>query len=80
MDVGCGLGGGAIFWAQLYDATVTAVTCAAEHLPVIEALSTMAGVSNKIQTQLCDACEVSAKFPYDAVVAMESSCYFNRKK
>ena len=31
LDVGCGLGGGSIFWAQEFGARVTAVTCAPSH-------------------------------------------------
>src|ERR1700730_7228527 len=32
LDVGCGLGGGSIFWAQEFGAKVTAVTIAPSHL------------------------------------------------
>src|SRR5579859_3681089 len=35
LDVGCGLGGGAIFWAQEFGATVTAVTIAPSHLELV---------------------------------------------
>lgn len=34
LDVGCGLGGGAIFWAQEFDARVTAITIAPRRLSI----------------------------------------------
>lgn len=80
LDVGCGLGGGSIYWAQEHGAHVTGLTCAADHVPVIQELAKRAGVDTSVNTLLCDACDVPIGPQYDAVVAMESSCYFPRKK
>jgi tocopherol O-methyltransferase len=38
LDVGCGLGGGAIFWAQEFGAHVTAVTIAPSHVAYVVAI------------------------------------------
>jgi SAM-dependent methyltransferase len=79
LDVGCGLGGGSIFWAQEYGADVTSVTNAPEHPPVINGFAREAGVDGRIRTVVGDANHLSlTDGPYDAAVAIESSGYFNR--
>lgn len=80
LDVGCGLGGGALYWAQHCPTDVTAATIAREHLPLIERFAREAGVGERVRPVLADACEVRAEQPFDAVVAMESSCYFPRER
>jgi len=80
LDVGCGLGGGALYWAQHCLTDVTAVTIAKEHLPLIAHFAQAAGVGERVHPVLSDACEVRAEEPFDAVVAMESSCYFPRER
>lgn len=80
LDVGCGLGGGAIYWAQKYGANVTAVTIAPEHLPVVARFAEEAGVGRRVRTILSDACEVPTDRLYDTAVAFESSCYFPRDR
>ncbi|APR79476.1 gamma-tocopherol methyltransferase [Minicystis rosea] len=80
LDVGCGLGGGAIHWAEQGQTDVTAVTIAEEHIPLIAQFARSAGVGDRVHPMLSDACEVRAAEPFDAVVAMESSCYFPRDR
>lgn len=79
LDVGCGLGGGSLFWAQEYGADVTAVTNAPEHKPVVEAFARECGVDRQVRALVCDANRLTVDdAPYDAAVAIESSGYFNR--
>ncbi|MFB8352808.1 methyltransferase domain-containing protein [Streptomyces niveus] len=78
LDVGCGLGGGSLFWAQEYGADVTAVTNAPEHAPIVEGFAQECGVGGKVRTLVCDAMHLPLDGPYDAAVAIESSGYFNR--
>jgi tocopherol O-methyltransferase len=59
---------------------VTAVTIAAEHIPMIRAFAELAGVADRVRPVLADACEAPAERPYDGVVAMESACYFDRER
>jgi tocopherol O-methyltransferase len=78
LDVGCGLGGGSLFWAQEYDADVTAVTNAQEHAPIVDGFARECGLGGKVRTVVCDAMHLPLDGPYDAAVAIESSGYFNR--
>ncbi|MDX2939752.1 SAM-dependent methyltransferase [Streptomyces ipomoeae] len=78
LDVGCGLGGGSLFWAQEYGADVTAVTNAPEHAPIVDGFARECGVDGKVRTLVCDAMHLPLDGPYDAAVAIESSGYFNR--
>lgn len=78
LDVGCGLGGGSVFWAQEYGADVTAVTNAPEHAPVVEGFARECGLDGKVRALVCDAMKLSVDGPYDAAVAIESSGYFDR--
>jgi tocopherol O-methyltransferase len=78
LDVGCGLGGGAIFWAQEFGATVTAVTIAPSHLELVEKFAAQAGVESRVRSLLSDALVVPGESCYDAAVAIDSSSSFPR--
>jgi cyclopropane fatty-acyl-phospholipid synthase-like methyltransferase len=78
LDVGCGLGGGAIFWAQEFGARVTAVTFVASHANWVSRFATQAGVESQVRPLVCDALEVPGRSSFDAVVAVDSSGYLSR--
>src|SRR5262245_14829655 len=78
LDVGCGLGGGAIFWAQEYGARVTAATIAPSHVELVAKFAAQAGVGDLIQPVLCDAATVPGESCFDAAVALDSSDTFSR--
>jgi tocopherol O-methyltransferase len=80
LDVGCGLGGGSIFWAQEFGAKVIAVTCVYSHIEWISRFATQAGVRSKVQPLLCDALEVQGESRFDAAIAVDSSCHLPRRK
>ncbi|MFF7551479.1 SAM-dependent methyltransferase [Streptomyces olivaceus] len=81
LDVGCGLGGGSLFWAQEYGADVTAVTNAPEHAPVVEGFARECGVDGRVRALVSDAKQLPLDDrPYDAAVAIESSGYFDRPR
>jgi len=79
LDVGCGLGGGAIFWAQEFGARVTAVTCIPSHIDYVTRFAANGGVASQVQALLCDASEVPGDNRFDAAVAVEAACYLVRK-
>jgi tocopherol O-methyltransferase len=79
LDVGCGLGGGAIFWAQGFGACVTALTIAPSHIELVDRFAALAGVRSRVKTLLCDALEVPGKNRFDAAVAIDSSNSFPRE-
>jgi cyclopropane fatty-acyl-phospholipid synthase-like methyltransferase len=78
LDVGCGLGGGAIFWAQEFGAQVTAVTCVPSHVGLVARFASQAGVKSQVRALLCDALEVPGANRFDAAVAIDSSGYLDR--
>jgi len=78
LDAGCGLGGGAIFWAQEFGARVTAVTIAPSHVGLVAKFAAEAGVESLVQPVLCDAREVPGESCFDAAVALDSSDTFPR--
>jgi tocopherol O-methyltransferase len=80
LDVGCGLGGGALFWAQEFGAQVTAVTCVPSHADWVARFAAHAGVETRVFPTVCDALEVPGESRFDAAVAVDSSCYLPRKK
>ena len=79
LDIGCGLGGGSLFWAQEFGATVTAVTCVPSHIDWIEEFAKRADVSNQVRPLLSDAVQVPGESCFDAAVAIESSCHMPRR-
>jgi tocopherol O-methyltransferase len=79
LDVGCGLGGGAIFWAQEFEAEVTAVTIAPSHIEIVKSFAAQAGVSAFVHPLLCDALTVPGENCFDAALAIDSSSSFPRR-
>jgi tocopherol O-methyltransferase len=80
LDVGCGLGGGSLYWAMEYGAQVTAITIAPSHVPWVRRFAQRAGVADQVTAMLCDALEVPGRESFDLAVAVESSCYLTRRE
>lgn len=78
LDAGCGLGGGAIFWAQEFGAHVTAATIAPSHVELVAKFSVQAGVAALVRPILCDALTVPGNNCFDAALALDSSDTFPR--
>lgn len=79
LDVGCGLGGGSIFWAQEFGARVTAVTCVPSHAYHVARFAAEAGVEQRIEPLVCDAAKVPGENRFDAAVAVDASGYLPRR-
>ena len=80
LDIGCGLGGGSIFWAQEFGAQVTAVTCVPVHAELVEQFAASAGVASKVRPLVCDVLELQGRDCFDAAVALDSSCHLPRRE
>ncbi|MCX5150799.1 methyltransferase domain-containing protein [Streptomyces sp. NBC_00320] len=80
LDIGCGVGGGSLYWAQEHGATVTGLTVAADHIPVIEDFARQAGVGDRVTPLLADVHAFTADRKYDAAYANESSGYMDRER
>jgi tocopherol O-methyltransferase len=78
LDVGCGLGGGSIFWAQEFGAEVTAVTCVPSHAEWVQRFAKEAGVASQVKPLVSDASAVPGENRFDAAVAVDSSGYLTR--
>jgi tocopherol O-methyltransferase len=78
LDIGCGLGGGAIYWAQQFPVRVTALTNVAEHAEIIREFAAAAGVADRVRTLVTDVSDLVTAIRYGAAVAVESSCYMPR--
>jgi len=79
LDVGCGLGGGAIFWAQEFGSDVTAITIAPSHVNLVATFAAEAGVGSQVHPLLCNALEVTGERRFDAIIAIDSSCHLDRR-
>jgi cyclopropane fatty-acyl-phospholipid synthase-like methyltransferase len=79
LDVGCGLGGSAIFWAQEFASNVTAVTIAPSHVDLVQTFAAQAGVQSRVHPYLCDALAVPGQRRFDVVMAIDSSCHLPRQ-
>ncbi len=78
VDLGCGLGGGALFLAQEFGARVTAVTCAPTHVPIVRAFAEAVGVAGQVEVVLQDAAALPGYAVFDAAMAVESLCHMQR--
>jgi len=76
----CGLGGGALFWAQEFGAHVTAVTCVPSHLEWVARFAAQARVASQVHPLLCDALEIPGENCFDAAVAVDSCCHIPRHR
>jgi len=79
VDVGCGLGGGALFWAQEFGAQVTAVTCVPSQVEWVARFAAQAGVASRVHPLLCDALEIPGENRFDTAVAVDSCCHIPRQ-
>ncbi|MEU9147369.1 methyltransferase domain-containing protein [Streptomyces sp. NPDC048349] len=80
LDIGCGLGGSALYWAQEHGTTVTGLTVAEEHVPLIERFAHQAGVGDRVTPLLADVHAFRTEQRYDAAYANESSGYMDRER
>ncbi len=80
LDVGCGLGGGSLFWAQEFGARVTAVTCVPAHAKLVEQFAASVGVGARVRPLVGDILEVEGQNCFDAAVAVDSSCHLPRRE
>ncbi|MFE5768038.1 SAM-dependent methyltransferase [Streptomyces sp. NPDC056485] len=80
LDIGCGVGGGSLYWAQEHGATVTGLTVAGEHIPVIQDFARQAGVADRVTPLLADVHAFTSDRKYDAAYANESSGYMDRER
>ena len=79
LDVGCGLGGGALYWAQKFKARVLAVTNVKAHVPLVRRFAEAAQAQEQLEVVACDACEVRGNERFDLITSVESSCYLPRR-
>jgi tocopherol O-methyltransferase len=78
LDLGCGLGGGSLYWAEHFGASVTAITNIPEHVPIIERFAADVGVASLVRPLLANAGFLPALGGFDAAVAFESMCHMPR--
>jgi len=79
VDIGCGLGGGSIFWAQEYGARVFSLTNIPKHVGFITRFAAQAGVAHQVTPLLGDAHAIPGEQIFEAAVAINSSCHLNRE-
>ncbi|MFD9083669.1 methyltransferase domain-containing protein [Streptomyces erythrochromogenes] len=80
LDIGCGLGGTSLYWAQEHGASVTSLTVTPEHLPIVQHFARHAGVAERVTPVLADVHDLDETRAYDAVYANESSGYTDRTR
>ncbi len=80
LDVGAGLGGASLWMAANKGAQVDALVQCAEHGEIIRDFATLSGHAKQVGVLVGDAHTTPSlgSVRYDAVMAMESPCYFDR--
>lgn len=78
LDVGCGLGGGSLHWAERYGARVVALTHVADHARIVRCFARRVGLDDRVEPVVADAHALPADHAFDAAIAIESSCYLDR--
>ncbi|MGW2631617.1 SAM-dependent methyltransferase [Streptomyces chattanoogensis] len=79
LDMGCGLGGTSLWWAEKLGCEVTALTCVAEHARIVKQLADTAGLPG-VRCRVADAHDAGNGIVYDTAMAWEASCYFDRPR
>ncbi|AKF08186.1 SAM-dependent methyltransferase [Sandaracinus amylolyticus] len=78
LDVGCGLGGSALYFASAgHD--VVAITNERSHVAIAARFAREAGVAQRVRFEHRDA-HAPPDERFDAAIAIESSCYFDRAR
>lgn len=77
LDVGCGLGGGAIACAEQGALQVVAVTDVPEHARRARAFAERAGVGDRVAVAVADAHALPVGRRFDAALSIESSCHLD---
>ncbi|WP_043194244.1 SAM-dependent methyltransferase [Streptomyces sp. NRRL F-2664] len=80
LDIGCGLGGTSLYWAQEHGASVTGLTVAPEHVPIVRHFARRSGVAEHVRPVLADVHDLDETRAYDAAYANESSGYTDRTR
>ncbi|MEU3724913.1 methyltransferase domain-containing protein [Streptomyces sp. NPDC031705] len=80
LDIGCGLGGTSLYWAQEHGAAVTGLTVAADHIPIVRRFTRQAGVEELVDLLQMDVHDLDVTHAYDAAYANESSGYTDRAR
>jgi tocopherol O-methyltransferase len=78
LDIGCGLGGGAIFWAQEYGARVIAFSNVPRHLRLLNRFVAEARVETQVIGIIADAHAIPTAHVFDAAVAIDSMNHLDR--
>lgn len=78
LDVGCGLGGTSLYAAEKFGARMTAITIAAEHLPLVRGFAEQLGLSGQVEAREQDAHTMPGEACFEAAIAIEASCYLDR--
>ena len=78
LDVGCGLGGTSLFFAQEFGARVKAVTVSQSQYQSVLRLAEEAGLDSQIEPICSDVLELHDESCFDAAVALDSSCHIPR--
>jgi cyclopropane fatty-acyl-phospholipid synthase-like methyltransferase len=77
VEVGCGLGGGAIHWAEQGARHVVAITDVREHARRARAFAERAGVADRVAVLAADAHALPLARRFDTAISIESSCYLD---
>lgn len=80
LDVGCGLGGSALYFASCPDTHVTAVSNVPEHLDHVARFAAQAGVADRVTCTCSDAHELGESARFDAAYSIGASNYFDRPR
>lgn len=80
LDVGAGLGGASLWMAQHKQATVHSLVQFGDHAQIIRSFAKLTGLSKQVTPVQGDAHTYTPidQQPYDAIMALESPCYFDR--
>jgi SAM-dependent methyltransferase len=78
IDIGCGLGGPSIFWAQRHRVHFTAVTIVIEHARVVREFAERAGVGDRLEPLVADFTALRGAGTFDVATSNEAICYMDR--
>ena len=78
VDVGCGLGGSALFFASSPDCSVTAVSPVPRHLALVRELAARGGLPGRVTTELSDAHALPGEARFDHGYSVDATSYFDR--